>query len=384
MLKKMVTISLILAVNVFITQNLLAGEELKKIIRVGIQTNQPYITFSNNGGLTIVDLTSADTYKLPGTKKYSASLTKTGIKIDNLKLGRCIRIIPQNFTDFVTVWKHRYRDAIILQLNSNKTLTAINEVGLENYLYGVMTAEISSDWSIEAIKAQAVASRTYAMQNINYKHAKDKFDLCDGNCCQVYRGVEGESKQTNDAVNATVGELVVYKGKIINSFFHNSCGGYTEDVGNVWDYPESPEFLKGVKCGYCDMYPRQQWNSLITSEEITAGLRKKGYKVGKIKSVEIKSSSAFGRIINLKVTDTLNKSTVISSHKFRMSVDPNKIRSTVFIVYKKNDKFAFTGRGWGHGVGLCQWGAFGLAMRGKNYKEILKYYYPGTEVSIKY
>ncbi|MFA5858395.1 MAG: SpoIID/LytB domain-containing protein [Elusimicrobiota bacterium] len=353
----------------------------RKILLIGIQKDQPYVTFSTRYGVRITDLFTMSSQIVGGNGVSMAVYpSKNGIRMGTLVFGRIIRIMPVESGDLLVVGKKRYRDVALIQLNRKGKLDAINEVGIENYLYGVIPAEISSSWPIEALKAQAVAARTYAMQNVNHKHTKDGYDLCSSFCCQVYPGVINEALATNKAVDITAGEGLFYGETLITAYFHNSCGGSTENVGNVWGTEKVPGYLRGVECKNCDAYPKQQWSTVYTGELMSQRLTKKGYNIGKIVKVVIQKKSEIGRVIVLELTDNKGKTVSINSNHFRMAVGSNSVRSTMFTVNYKNGKFVFSGRGWGHGVGLCQWGALGLAKKGMGYKEILQFYYPGTGV----
>jgi stage II sporulation protein D len=259
-------------------------------------------------------------------------------------------------------------------------LTVINEIGLEDYLAGILPEEVNPGWPIESLKAQAVVSRTYALKNLR-KHEKDGFDLCTETHCQVYGGVESEKKTTTEAVEQTRSEVLTFKGDLVQALFHACCGGYTEDPVNVWIWSAAtPSYLKGRRDKFCKDSPHAFWKNRIEGEFISQRLNKAGFDVGKIESIRISGRDRSGRAELLKIKHSYGTLSIMAS-KFRLAVDPWLIKSTLFDkIVRYGSTFEFRGSGWGHGVGMCQWGAKVMSDKKYTYKEILKFYYPGTEV----
>ena len=171
-------------------------------------------------------------------------------------------------------------------------LTVINELGLEDYINGILSKEVNPDWPLESLKAQAVISRTYVLKNLR-KHEKQGFDVCTETHCQVYGGVESEDKRTSAAVAATRAEVLVYKGELAQSLFHASCGGHTENPNCVWTWEsDAPEYLKGVKDDFCADSPHQLWTSTVGAGFIGSKLIKSGYKVGSVKNITTSGRTA--------------------------------------------------------------------------------------------
>jgi stage II sporulation protein D len=213
------------------------------------------------------------------------------------------------------------------------------------------------------------------------KHSKEDFNLCANTHCQVYGGASAEDERSDKAVFETWGEIIVYNGEIVNTLYHSSCGGYTEDVRNVWhdSDTENPEYLSSVKCGFCEDDKWYNWSAKISFAGITNRLKAGGYKVGSVKKVKTVGNTASGRVKQILIEHSKGKLWLFAN-KFRMLMNPNFIRSTNFTVRVKNNIVYFQGHGWGHGVGMCQWGAKGMAEKGWDYKKILKYYYKGSDV----
>jgi stage II sporulation protein D len=282
--------------------------------------------------------------------------------------------------------KKPYRGYLYI-VKSAKGINVINVLPVEDYLRGVVPKESSPSWPMESLKAQAVISRTYTLANLN-KHKNEGFDLCSQTHCQVYGGAASEYLASNKAVIETKCEVLAYDGKLAQTVFHANCGGHTEDPKYVWNWTsQTPPYLKGVKCGYCKEAPHSAWESAIDENYIRNKLS--SYRVGKIKSIKIKGETPAGSAVDIEILHS-NGNLTFNAYKFRLTVDPWQIKSTAFesiekSIEKKRTEFIFKGKGWGHKVGLCQWGAKGMADIGKKYKQILSFYYPKTEtVKINY
>lgn len=307
---------------------------------------------------------------------YPVIATKSGLQIGNKNFGSRVEIISSGH---IKVNGRGYRSSLILIKKSKYRFTVINRLDLEEYLYGVMLPEISPNWPEETLKAQAIISRTYALKNLT-KHSGENFHLCDSVHCQVYFGLAGESPRTNKAVDTTRGVILVYQDEPIDAFFHSICGGYTEKPSNVWYSSHNPEYLEGVKCKFCEDDPRYYWEYSLSKKKIVSVLKKKGYPIKEIKKIEIYKEGNGGRVSKMRITDGRGKKYILSTNQFRLFFGQENIRSTFFEIKTYSDVYQFKGKGWGHGVGLCQWGARGMGLQGYDYKEIIKYYYPGTKL----
>lgn len=271
-----------------------------------------------------------------------------------------------------------YHNAIQLLKNPKGTLTVVNEIDVEDYLKGVLPSEMHSTWSEEALKAQAVISRTYAIfKNIENKDLP--FTLSSDVESQVYGGKKVEQPSTNKAVQKTRGEILTYHGKIFPAFFHAACGGRTTRSNWVWNIESHPS-LKGVECNYCLGFKFDNWKVQYTAMEIRSLLAKKGFSVPAVNSISLKDVDVSGRPRYL-VVHYPGGSQKIPVQKFRIAVGADKLRSAKMTVSQSGDPFEFQGRGWGHGVGLCQWGAKRLAELGYKYQDILRFYYPESEIT---
>lgn len=266
-------------------------------------------------------------------------------------------------------------------LKDRSGLLIVNELDLEDYLVGLINQEISSKWPIEAVKAQAVVARTYALYQKKAK--KDpRYDLESTVTSQVYGGSDSEDVPAFLAVKETEGEVALYNGELIQALYHSSCGGETESSRDMWgkDFP----YLKRIKDPYCTEAPNYFWQYNITSKELSDKLRRQNGRIGDVVSLSILNRSGSGRVTRVLVRHSRG-SFELAGKDFREAIGLDKIRSTYFTVKRmKGDSFYFAGSGGGHGVGMCQWGAKGMAEKGHTYKEILNWYYPGITIRRAY
>lgn len=268
-----------------------------------------------------------------------------------------------------------YRGRIEI-VKDNSSLLIINELNLEDYLVGLINHEISSRWPKEAVKAQAVVARTYALYQ--KKARKDpRYDLESTVASQVYGGSDSEDELAFQAVKETEGEVALYNGELIQALYHSSCGGRTEAAEDVWgkDVP----YLKSIKDPHCTEAPNYFWQYKIGLNELSERLRRLDGGIGSISSVSVKKKSRSGRAMSISIRHS-NGVSDVSGKDFREALGFENLRSTDFTVKVKGDSVSFAGSGGGHGVGMCQWGAKGMAEDGRTYKEILKWYYPGITI----
>lgn len=286
-----------------------------------------------------------------------------------------ILIIPKG-ADSLIVDGRAFRGKMEFIKEDNGMLTAINRIELEDYLRGILYHEVSHYWPMEALKAQAIVCRSYAVYSMQQNKSK-AFDVTNDVYSQVYGGSVSERFRTNQAIDETLGKVILFEGKIIPAYFHATCGGHTEDASLLWNINLPP--LKGVACPFCKDSPHFNWHEVIFTGEIREALVGAGYKTGVIKEIALDGKDASGRIINLRIMSA-KKDIVISAKDFRNIIGPDLIKSTNFKVNIIGTDAVFEGFGWGHGVGLCQWGAYFMAKNGSSSEEIIKYYYPGTNV----
>ena len=253
-------------------------------------------------------------------------------------------------------------------------MLVINDIDMEEYVKGVVPSEMSAGWHPEALKVQAVATRTYALYQ-RVANAGREFDVVATTQDQVYRGRQGVDERVQQAVEATRGIVITYQDAPILAAFSSTAAGPTEDAMNVWskDLP----YLKGVDCPFDENSPYYQWRVEVPVLSLEQSLRKQGIPVGTIATVTPFLYSRAGRVDKIRILHS-DGEVILRGQDFRKAVGYSIIPSTQFDIAALGRMIVFAGRGSGHAVGLCQWGAKELADQGYSYDAILRYYFPGT------
>lgn len=304
---------------------------------------------------------------LHGHNNISVSLDHNGILVND-RLFQSESLVFDGKELKVNGRPYRGRISIIRE---DRTLSVINSLGLESYLMGIINHEISSKWPIESVKAQAIAARTYAYLKLQ-SAGEETYHLKASVLDQVYGGSLTEDERGKRAVNETRGQVLFYEGNIARTLYHSTCGGRTESAVDVWgtDFP----YLRSVEDRYCTEAPNYFWIYRTKFASILDSLKKKRASHGKGPHfIKILQKSRSGRIKKIEVATVK-----MSGDEFRDLLGYENIKSTYFTMESDGSEIVFSGSGSGHGVGMCQWGAKGMALASMNYKEILKHYYNGT------
>jgi len=265
---------------------------------------------------------------------------------------------------------------IVQLVRRGKGLLVVNHVDLEEYVKGVVPAEVNSAWHPEMLKVQAVAARTYALYQHMLSASRD-YDVAASIQDQVYRGRHGVDERVEQAVKSTRGLVVTYQNAPIYAAFSSTAAGLTEDAVVVWskDLP----YLKGVECPFDIESPYYQWKASFKIETLEENLRQLGFTVGTIATLTPLSHSRAGRVATLRIVHSKGE-LILRGEELRKAVGYTVVPSTQFTIDSFGDEVVLSGYGAGHAVGLCQWGAKELAELGYSYTSILHYYYPGTEL----
>ncbi len=286
-----------------------------------------------------------------------------------------------------------YRGRLEIRRNDH-ALWAINILDLEDYLKGVVPCEIGgiTRQLMEAAKAQAVAARTYA---VSHRHQHDDlgFDLYATVQDQVYGGLPSEDKLVSEAIEKTRGRILVDQGRPIDAKYHSTCGGQTADFGDAWP-GTGPTYLKSVPCGWCRPSPQYSWKKAYLKKDFFAALRSRLNRLGIIlgprefiTGLRLAKNRRSHRI-RLVTVRTTKKEYAVQVYNIRTLLgdqrDPGGLlKSNWFTLAARGDSVYVEGRGFGHGVGMCQWGCLEMAKAGKDYRKILRLYYPGTRLKIR-
>jgi stage II sporulation protein D len=270
----------------------------------------------------------------------------------------------------VAVDGKKYRGALRLFARKGR-VQVVNDVPIEQYLASVLGGEMGAAWPEEALKAQAVVARSYALAKAAASKTRP-FDVDATVLSQVYKGVAGEAPSTRAAVDDTEGKVLTYGGKIVEAYFHSCCGGRTEDGRALWG--GNLAYLSSVKDKYCDFAPDYFWVYRIAPGELG-----KRVGLGSITAVKVLERAPGGRALRVQF-EAGRADKVLDGDAVRRAVGYAKLKSTLFRIAAEGGQYVFKGSGSGHGVGMCQWGARAQAEQGRNYREILKFYFPEADL----
>jgi stage II sporulation protein D len=287
----------------------------------------------------------------------------------------------------------RYKGTLIIHGLPDCKLALVNEIDLEEYLKGVVGKEMNLSEGDEALKTQVIIARTYAVHEQRLERLRrvkgEKFDLYDDERSQMYGGLDRHTAAADKLVDDTRGMFVLYEGKIVRTFYSSACGGHTEPAWEIMtDETERMPPLAGTKCDYCQRRALYRWKEpvLIPKREIAEKCLPKDLQDRRIRSVEVTKTLPGGHALEVSIT-LENSSRVVRLHatnEFKRAI-AQKLRSTLWDrIEDKGDAISIIGRGYGHGAGLCQIGAYEMARDGKTAAEILEYYYPGAKVQKVY
>lgn len=294
-------------------------------------------------------------------------------------LGRQIgRLVVENQAPTLVINGQIYRGGLELMPNpaNPATFHVINPVLLEDYLFSVVPSESPASWPLESLKAQALAARTYAVANWG-KHGAEGYDMSDDTSDQMYKGVMSETPASSEAARATSGQIMTYGTRPINALFFSCSGGMTDSALEVWgiDLP----YIQPV-ADFDQAAPRFHWNVSKSQNDLQAAARKLGVDVGLIKEIKPLTLTPQGRVKTLQLLGSTGTAEV-DGNKFRFAAGLN---STLWQVTSSGSEatrqFSFSGGGWGHGLGMSQYGARQLAADGKSAEEIVRHYYQGIEI----
>jgi len=384
------------------------------VVRVGIVVDQPAGDVSSTGQFRVVgpdgDILGVVDPGVVWRVQPADGQRLTLVRPDRpepMTVQQPVTVTLENPSDLVVIGGKRYRgDAVLLRGSTGVTI--VNRVALEAYTQSVTAVElgVADPQARDAVRAQAVASRTYALHFRGRREALG-FDLYPTVADQVYPGVEGEKPYVNEATRETQGQVVTWRGAPIQALFHSACGYSTEAADQVFRNGEPAPYLRAVsdRFGrgdhdfYCNAAPnfrwREEWDgatlNAILARSLPAALGAAAANVGRVTDLKVTKTMPSGRVAELVVTTTTGDLTVPSYH-VRDVLRPAQDRyllSNLFQLYVQRQggelvKVTAAGAGAGHGVGMCQWGAIGRARAGQDYQRILATYYPGTRLERLY
>lgn len=263
-------------------------------------------------------------------------------------------------------------------LRSGDGLVVVNELPLEEYLAGVLRAEVSERWPAEMLRAQAIASRTYAAYH-RQLNASKPFHVIASTAHQGYFGRVPLGSPIHEAVRVTAGQVLRLGGELFPAFYHTESGGVTEDPRTVFAARNMPP-LRPVRCAYVTESPHFYWHLELSLAELADLLGRAGTSIGEVLSVDVAERTDTFRALSVVVEGTTGGAR-LRGNDFRRVVGYDRLKSTLFAVALSGDRVRFTGRGYGHGVGMCQWCAKTMADHGHTAEAIVAFFYPGSALS---
>ncbi|MBM7855119.1 stage II sporulation protein D [Desulfohalotomaculum tongense] len=333
-------------------------------------------------GLTVIDA-SGEITPLPEDMSKYTLLSAGGLS--SLRVNDELQLVTLYTGDKAG----RYRGDFDFRLGE-KGITAINDLPFEEYLYGVVPSEMPHKWPEEALKAQAVVARTYALYSRG-QYLAYGFDILANQYNQVYHGYDHETPETTMAVQQTRGQVLTYEGRLILAVFHSSSGGYTGNCAEVWK--EDIPYLKAKKDPYDYNEKHYNWSVNLTAEQLAERFTAKGYPYTKVLDIEEVQRDKVGarvKVMRVKGIDRegkIKEEEIYNADRVRYLLG---LKSSIFTMDKQYDQdknlrsVTFTGSGWGHGLGMSQYGARAMALEGYSYQDILQYYYSGVNLEYNY
>ncbi len=346
-----------------------------KIVRVLLADSQKTAEIKHSGRVYIYTQNLDKKYKVsaPGTLMVKA-LNKNKIQLGTLQATQPILLEPAQGT--LLTWNKNIYSGKIVIIPAGNSFHLVEHAPLETYLYGVLPYEMSYSWHLEALKAQAVAARTYTLKTLENVKRKN-FDVYSDVRSQMYKGGGKQYDSVKKAVDQTRGQVLTYSDKLFHTYYHANCGGGTDDVKSWSPSSTSIKPLSGASCKTDSHSKSYSWKMNVSHAKVLAYAKKVGL-TGTLKSIKIARKTDTGRATNLTIRTSKGSKTVPCGN-FRLATGIRSCKITKLSVTAKN--VAFEGKGYGHGVGMCQDGAHGMAKNGKTYKQILKNYYPGATIT---
>lgn len=341
-------------------------------MRVLIKDHGKHITLESEMALIVSGVSGKKLYSGLGPVAITQRGSLLLLNGRSLDSDRCR--VESNHTT-IALDGHRFRGTFAITAEA-EGIRVINHLPPEQYLYGVVPGEMSPGWPKETLMAQAVAARTYALY-VQSKSRDKAFDVISTTSSQVYGGYDAEAERSNSAVDLTRGQVITHKGKLIVAYFHSNSGGHTEDAKNVWsaDLP----YLKGSPDRFSAQKPGSTWDYVINYKDLSDRLNRYGMDVGNILALEPIGKTRSGRISGFKVISDKG-SYELKSNAFRLKMGATALRSTLLGIETDRSGIRIKGKGYGHGVGMSQWGARQMAEEGFGYQDILKHYYRDVEI----
>lgn len=349
-------------------------------IRVGLLLGQKSVLISSDAGFSIVDGGGKVLTTIAPNTAVKLEGGREGISLNGKRLaGTSFRLVPQRSDGIFQIAAKHYRGSLFLRVQGS-SFDVIEQLALDDYVNGVLAEEMPASWHFEALKAQAVAARTYALRS-KERHRSEGYDVCATTHCQVYGGIDAETAATRAAVAATTNQVLLYAGKPAETLFHSDSGGMTESREALWG--AGVPYLVPVKE---DVQRTSPWQVTLSETDFLKKLAAAGKDVGSLKKIGL-SPLVIGKGDAYRTPSGRVSHMMIQGSKRTVNLTGSEMRSifglksTLFDVKRERGQIIVSGFGSGHGLGMSQHGAERLASRMK-YDAILAHYYPGTKLEV--
>ncbi len=378
-----------------------SGEEVE--IRVLLSCQGRVKLFSRQEALLIEDRNGKEWGVLPVNGSYYVERSAQGWSISSSSGNKLfgaigegdLEIQPEHNGGFRVELDDKpcsYSGKLRLICQDDGRIAIVNIIGIETYLAGVVGAEAYSDWRLPALRAQAIASRTYALYNLSLNRSSS-WDIGSNQGSQMYLGKSSSHKRVSQSVGDTRGVVMAYgkrgRERIFPTYYCSNCGGHTQEAASVFGMKVPP--LSGQFCPYCGKVAhadKYRWPAVTIEKWQVNDLLHRRYPddlkiLGKIVNVQVTRTSEYGRVERMRLTGASGKSIIVRAEDFRLAMlaGGKDILSSWYELEDLGESWRFSeGRGWGHGVGMCQWGTQAMALSGKDCVEILEFYYPQMQL----
>ncbi len=381
---------------IFFLHSCTAPPAYRDLYRVGEITNAPLVQVGLSAQLRVeaASVTVHGPCALQGRR--IDSLPKTEIRLREGRIEMAGRSYPEDEVRLVPEWdgtlevgSRRYHGDLLIKKDREK-ITLVNEVDLERYLKGVAGKEMSPSAHSEALKAQIVSARTYAVYEVRGQTLRrikgEKFDLYDDERSQVYGGLERETAAISALVDETAGLFVVWENRVIKTYYASTCGGHTEPSWIVMGDADRLPPLGGVRCDYCIGTKHYEWKESFSKTDIARKLFPDNPRA-RVLEVQVHSKLPGGHVSQVAVRlEHESRPKILEANRgFRIPLGGRRLKSTLWTeIRSEGENVVVSGRGFGHGVGMCQVGAYKMADLGQTAIQILEHYYPGARVKKLY
>jgi stage II sporulation protein D len=347
-------------------------------IRIALADGVPFVEVGIGDAVTVLDPSPRRLlFSLPGPRVVRIIPSGPGLvmvgapRVDQARIRLetrrgPLRVGTRDYVGALEIW--RQGDGLLL----------VDELPMEEYVAGTVRGEASERWPMEALRAIAVVARTYAVFQ-QARAAAKVYHMVAGNQDQNFTGWVTEGSPARDAAFSTAGQVLTWQGRVFPAFHHSDSGGFTEAAQSVFSGDGVPP-LEGVRDEFSMESPNYTWTFTLPLAVIGERLRKGGVDVGQVTSLTVLERSPSFRVARLAVESSRGTATLRGAD-FRRLIGYDALKSTLFVPVAQDGVVRFEGRGWGHGVGLSQYGAKGMADRGYAYPQILEHYFPGTALA---